>query len=148
MALEVHKKGQGMVARVATYVACAVLILFGVKSLYATINVPNVHVFVPGVPVIGDLSLYKAIALVVAAVALLALHALLNRPRSVDLLIETEQEMKKVSWPTLPEVWNATIVVAMVTLVLALSMYGLDEVLRKILFLVVGRPEEAPPGGA
>ncbi len=143
MALEVYKKGQGTVARLSTYVACAVLIVFGVIRLYAAINVPQKHVFVRDVPFLGDLTLYKAVAIVVGTVALLALHALLNRPRSVDLLVETEQEMKKVSWPTLPEVWNATLVVAMVTLVLALSMYGLDEVLRKVLFLVIGRPQEA-----
>jgi len=60
----------------------------------------------------------------------------LNRPKSVDLLIETEQEMKKVTWPTLPEVWNATVVVVLVTATLAVTMYGFDQILVRLFKLV------------
>jgi preprotein translocase SecE subunit len=140
MSLEVIKKGQGSVARLAAYAACSILVLFGVVRFYATINRPG-GVILENVPVVGDLTVYKVVSIVLGATALLALHWFLNRPRSVDLLIDTEQEMRKVTWPTLPEVWNATVVVAMVTVVLAFTMYGLDEVLRSLLFLVFGRPQ-------
>ena len=61
---------------------------------------------------------------------------MLNKPESVDLMIETEQEMKKVSWPTLPEVWNATLVVVAVTAVLAVAMSLFDLGLRRLFHLV------------
>ncbi len=67
---------------------------------------------------------------------MLGLHVVLNRPKSVDLLIETEAEMRQVSWPTMKQVWNATLVVAFVTVVLAVTMWGLDLIIRKILLLV------------
>jgi preprotein translocase SecE subunit len=140
MGLELYKKGQGSAARIAAYVACGILIVFGAIRLYATINRPNELMIAEGLPLIGDLNGFKAAAFVVGVLGLLALHLLLNRPKSTDLLIETEQEMKKVSWPTFPEVVNATGVVSLVTLVLALTMFGLDEALRQVLFLFLGRP--------
>ena len=44
--------------------------------------------------------------------------------------------MRKVSWPTLPEVWNATLVVCLVTVVLAITMSVFDLALRKLFQLV------------
>jgi preprotein translocase SecE subunit len=142
MAFEVYKKGQGMVARLAAFVAVGLLIVFGAVRFYATFNRPGRLVLVEGLPVVGDVSAYKVTAFVLAAVGLLATWWFLNRPKNAELLIETEGEMRKVSWPTLPEVWNATVIVALVTVTLALTMFGLDELLRKILFLVFGAPEQ------
>jgi preprotein translocase SecE subunit len=136
MGLDVYKKGQGSLARLAAYAIGIVLIAFGVLRFFATINVPNENVLVPGLPLLGDLSVYKVVSLVLLVAALIGLHLLLNRPRSVDLLIETEQEMKKVSWPTLPEVWNATLVVVLVTVLLAVTMYGFDLALSRLFKLV------------
>ena len=55
-------------------------------------------------------------------------------------MIETEQEMRKVSWPTLPEVWNATLVVILVTAVFALTMSLFDHGIRNDWFRPRGRP--------
>src|SRR5688572_14293470 len=133
MAFEVYKKGQGMVARFAAFTAVGLLVIFGAVRFYATFNRPGL-ILVEGLPVLGDLSAYKVTAIVLASVGLLATWWFLNRPKNAELLIETEQELRKVSWPTLPEVWNATVIVALVTVTLALTMFGLDELLRKILF--------------
>ncbi len=136
MGLDVYKKGQGSLARFSAYAIGGVLIVFGVYRFFATMNVPREHVLVEAVPVIGDLSVYKVVSLVLLVVSLLGLHLVLNRPKSVDLLIETEQEMKKVTWPTLPEVWNATVVVVLVTATLAVTMYGFDQILVRLFKLV------------
>ena len=53
-------------------------------------------------------------------------------------MIETEQEMRKVSWPTLPEVWNATLVVILVTAVFAVTMSLFDRGIRQVFFLIFG----------
>jgi preprotein translocase SecE subunit len=140
MAFEIYKKGQGMVARFAAFGAVGLLVIFGAVRFFAAFNRPT-DVLLPDVPVIGDLTIWKVIAFVIASVGLLTTWWFLNRPKNAELLIETEQEMRKVSWPTLPEVWNATIIVAMVTVTLALTMFGLDELLRKVLFLIFGAPE-------
>lgn len=136
MGIEIHKKGQGTLARSTAYGIGAALILFGALRLFATINRPGQNVLVDGLPVLGALTVYKVIAVVVAVAALFALHWLFNKPRTVDLLIETETEMRKVSWPTLPEVWNATLVVCLVTVVLAITMSVFDLALRKLFQLV------------
>jgi preprotein translocase SecE subunit len=136
MGLEINKKGQGTFARLTAYAIGALLVLFGAWSLYATINRPGRFPLAENVPLLGTITGFQVIALVVAAAGLVGLHWVLNKPKSVDLMIETEQEMKKVSWPTLPEVWNATIVVVGVTAALAVAMSLFDLALRKLFHLV------------
>ena len=138
MALGIYKKGQGSIARGTAYTIAAGLIVFGAVRLYATLGGPFTEIVAPGVPMVGDVDVRKVVALLVGAAGLFALHALLNRPRSVDLMIETEQEMRKVSWPTLPEVWNATLVVILVTAVFALTMSAFDRGIRAVFFLIFG----------
>ena len=61
---------------------------------------------------------------------------MLNRPASVDTLIDTEQELKKVSWPSKTEVRNATLVVVLVTFVMAILLFGFDRILQWVFRLV------------
>jgi preprotein translocase subunit SecE len=147
MSLEIIKKGQGRYVRWTAYLMGAALVAFGAIRLYATINVPYdpakagaVESFfhVGGVPLLGDISVYKLIAVVVGLFGLLALHLFLNREKAVDLLIDTEQELRKVSWPSRREVQNATVVVVLVTMTLALLLAGFDTVLEFAFQLVYG----------
>lgn len=137
MKLEVVKKGQGKRARGIAYAMGVALLVFGCFSLFAAINVPNENVWVEGIPVIGAITLYNVIALVVFMLGLLGLHLFLNRPSFVDLLIDTEQEMKKVSWPNRAEVQRSTIVVAIVTAVLSLSLFAFDWILQGLFQLII-----------
>ncbi len=139
MGLDFYKKGQGFWARLAAYLLGGVLVVFGAFALYGAINVPNAHVLTGALPLVGAISAYKVIALVVGLGGLLGLHLLLNKPDTVDLMVETEQEMRKVAWPTGKDVWNATLVVAFVSVFLALLMWGLDVVLRQLFLLIFGR---------
>lgn len=139
MGLDIYKKGQGFWARFSAYLLGGLLVVFGAFALYGAINVPNQYVLVESLPMIGVVTAYKVIALLVGLGGLLGLHLLLNKPSSVDLMIETEQEMRKVAWPTGKDVWNATLVVAFVSVALALVMWGLDVVLRQLFLLIFGR---------
>ncbi|MBL9087621.1 MAG: preprotein translocase subunit SecE [Planctomycetia bacterium] len=139
MGLDIYKKGQGFWARLSAYLLGGLLVVFGAFALYGAINVPNQYVLVESLPMFGVVTAYKVIALLVGLGGLLGLHLLLNKPSSVDLMIETEQEMRKVAWPTGKDVWNATLVVAFVSVALALVMWGLDVVLRQLFLLVFGR---------
>ncbi len=136
MALELYKKGQGNTARASAYAIGALLIGFGAIRLFATYNEPGVGVLISSVPVIGAVTISKVVAFAVGIAGVIGLHYVLNRPKSVDLLIETEAEMRRVSWPTMKQVWNATLVVAFVTFLLAVTMSGLDLVIRQILGLI------------
>ena len=150
--LEILKPGQGKLARGAAYFLGMLLVVFGGISLYATINVPfdanatptttwekiEHALHVSNVPILGHISVYRIIAFVVVLFGALALHLLLNRPAAVDTLIDTEQELKKVSWPSRREVWNATLVVVLVTLTMAMILYGFDRVLQFVFRLVIG----------
>jgi preprotein translocase subunit SecE len=139
MGLDFYKKGQGFWARLAAYLLGGLLVVFGAFALYGAINVPNQHVLMDGLPLVGQVSAYKVIALVVGLAGLLGLHFVLNRPDTVDVMVETEQEMRKVAWPTGKDVWSATVVVAFVSVLLALLMWGLDVVLRQLFLLIFGR---------
>ncbi len=139
MGLDIYKKGQGFWARFSAYLLGGLLVVFGAFALYGAINVPNQYVLVQSLPMVGAVTAYKVIALLVGLGGLLGLHLLLNKPASVDLMIETEQEMRKVAWPTGKDVWSATVVVAFVSVLLAVVMWGLDVVLRQLFLLVFGR---------
>lgn len=134
MNLEIYKKGQGRYARRTAYLLGAALILFGAYRFFATFNSVGKHVWVSDLPLLGDLTLYKVEAFVVFALGLLGMHLILNRAWLADLLIDTEQEMRKVSWPSKSEVWSATKVVVLVTFVVGLALYGFDFVLRQIIW--------------
>jgi preprotein translocase subunit SecE len=138
MKLEIVKKGQGKRARWIAYALGGGLVLFGAIALFATINKPGQHVWLDGVPVIGALTLYNVLAALVFGLGLLALHLLLNRPQLVDLLIDTELEMKKVSWPSKKEVQSATLIVVLVTVILAMLLFGFDWLLQAAFKLVLG----------
>ena len=130
--MALYKPGQAKVARWSAYLLGSLLAFLGVVSLYATINVPGSHVYADNVPVIGSITLYKIIVVVVFVLAVYAIHLVLNRPAMVDLLIDTEQELKKVSWPTRLEVKNATLVVALVTFVMGFILFWADELLQHL----------------
>ena len=135
MGLELYKTGQGKYARGIANLLGAGLIVFGGIRLYATINVPGQE-WVKDVPLIGHVSIYNTIALGVVLLGMLLLHLVLNRPGAVDALVDTEQELKKVSWPSKIEVRNATLVVVLVTFVMALLLFGYDRILQWVFRLV------------
>jgi preprotein translocase SecE subunit len=76
----------------------------------------------------------------VCAVAFVGLMYLLRwwmrRPSTATTLVETELEMRKVSWPTKQESINAMWVVVFVTVVLTVMLGVFDLALTRLLKLV------------
>jgi preprotein translocase SecE subunit len=76
---------------------------------------------------------------VFVAVALFAYGAwmlfdrVINHPRKVDFLIETETELRKVAWPARHEYVGAAVVVIALALVVSLYLLGVDSVLSFLL---------------
>jgi preprotein translocase SecE subunit len=136
MSLEIYKKGQGTRARVAAYSLLGLLVLFGAWACHGEFNTVGRGVGLPvadglsNLPVIGALTWMKLIAVAVFFGGMLGVHLVLNKPAMADLLIDTEQEMRKVSWPSWAEVKGASRVVVIVTFVFGLTLFAFDKALQ------------------
>ena len=134
------KGGQGRWARLSAYVGLAIMAAFGAVALH---NVPTHGSKWWG----GDLGLWSKRLLGVnftlrpvffAAVAfflvsMIGVHVFLNRPRAAEFLIETQGEMKRVSWPTRREWIGSTIVVLVLVMILSFFLFGVDSLLSPLL---------------
>jgi preprotein translocase subunit SecE len=56
-----------------------------------------------------------------------------------DFFRDTNAEMKKVTWPTRPEVVGTTVVVIIATVVFALYLWGCDVVFYKMIDFLFSR---------
>ncbi|MHC4859601.1 MAG: preprotein translocase subunit SecE [Planctomycetota bacterium] len=133
--LEFYKKGQGSAARLIAIVAGFLLVATGCYSLWVTLQGSQTlsKTLLP-IPHVGlEVTLALLIALVVLVTGCLALAWFVNRPRSVDLLIETEGEMRKVSWPSRQEAWNSSVIVVVTVLVMMGLLFFYDFALNFIL---------------
>jgi preprotein translocase SecE subunit len=130
MALGIYKKGQGYWTRVMTAIGGGTLILMG--AVWLADNLKNIR--------IGGLEpIYtQAIAVVVVfAVFGWVGYALVGRkPKSVDFLIATEGEMKKVNWSSKKEIRGSTLVVIGLTVVIAVIIAILDLLYAQLFQLV------------
>jgi preprotein translocase SecE subunit len=52
---------------------------------------------------------------------------------------EVKAELKKVTWPSKAEVYSTTIVVILTTVFFGFYLFGLDVVLTRIEFMILGR---------
>jgi preprotein translocase SecE subunit len=59
-------------------------------------------------------------------------------PRADQFLIEVEQEMGRVTWPATNEVWRFTIVIAIMTTLLAALVFVVDLVNKTALDYIIG----------
>ena len=141
-----YKKDQGRMARLAAFWTLAVLLFYGCVSLNVTLTgnfgktlgAPLIDGF-PRIPVLGtDLTGAFLISAVLCVAGLFLLYRYLERPKYADMLIETELELRKVTWPGGQEVVNSSIVVIVCVLFLmgflAASDWFLARVTRVILF--------------
>jgi preprotein translocase SecE subunit len=62
----------------------------------------------------------------------------LKRPWLADLLIETEGEMKKVSWPGREEAWSATRVVTVTVAIFTVVLFVCDLALTGLMKILTG----------
>ena len=60
-------------------------------------------------------------------------HLFVNRPKSAEFLIETQGEMKRVSWPTRREWVGSTLVVLVLVAFLSFFLYFTDYGLSALL---------------
>ena len=138
--MEFYKKGQGSIARLLSLIGCLLLLFWGGWSFWIWLQgFTSLSESLLEVPTVGlniDFALLIAIGVLLAGGA--ALVWTLNRPRLVDLLIETEAEMKKVSWPSRQEAWNSSIIVVVTVVVMMGLLFVYDFVLNKVFLVLFG----------
>jgi preprotein translocase SecE subunit len=134
------KPGQGRAARVCAYAGFAVIALFGAVALHKWPGIGSK--WFAGIRGLwtGELLgatftlrpvLFPAVAFFVAAMA--GFHLVISRPKTADFLIETQGEMKRVSWPTRREWVGSTIVVLTLVAILSFFLYGVDSLLSPLM---------------
>ncbi len=91
----------------------------------------------PRIPALGaTIGWALPIALVVFGGIWFGVAWLLKEPWLADRLIETEGEMKRVSWPSIDEAWNATKVVSVAVIILTAMLVLFDVGLGALLKLL------------
>jgi len=130
-----YRPAQGTYARIGTAVALLVVFLFGSYRLYSLLATGPGKVFI----VLGLKVPYAALVpggvfIVLGALVwvltfgpqtgIKGLDALTRR--WIDLLIDTEGELRKVSWPTRDDLVNSTAAVLVSIVLLGVFLVGMD----------------------
>lgn len=120
MALQVYKSGQGYWTRMMTAIAVMTFTLgfavwFNDKLLFKFMSNEK-----------NEMYWQAGIIAVTAIVVGSLLWWLLNKPKIADFMIATENEMKKVNWPTRQAVIGLTWIVIAGTLMIAAILFVAD----------------------
>ncbi len=118
----------------AAYGCLGGLIIMLDRSLSPSFN----QTFVEQFPLFGTLKVSTLIALAVLGLVAFVVHKFLNRPKSADLLIDTEAEMRKVTWPSMPETWTGTLAVMLTVVVLFAFLTVADYVFGESVSRLMG----------
>jgi len=119
--LSIYKPGQGYYTRMGTVVGVSVVSLLGILWLWEYIRnfkiegVNPLYVAAGGAIIVGGL------------ITFLMYYLVFVKARSVDFLIATEGEMKKVNWSTRREVVGSTAAVIVTAIVIAVFCFGIDR---------------------
>ena len=103
MAMGIYKKGQGYYTRLCTTIAYALLVAMG--AFWIAQQFDGIH------PIYAIYAQAGAAVLLIVIFGLLGYWVIGRRPKTVDFLIATEGEMKKVNWSTRREVVGSTFIV-------------------------------------
>lgn len=124
MTAGLYKPGQGYMTRMVSAIALGVLVFLGVSWLWeqlAPIRFESVEtVYIQGAASVLTIVLFGILGWILIG----------RNPRSVDFLIATEGEMRKVHWSSRREVFGSTWVVIVLTLFIAVYCYLFDLVFQ------------------
>jgi len=140
-----YKSDQGRITRLFAFWTTAALAFYGAVSLRQTLSTVFHGVLakplIASLPKIPILGLNLNVALLITAVVLVgswyALYRWQQSPKIADLLIETEGELRKVTWPTVPEAVNSSIIVIACVMFLMAFLAGADFVLGRWTTLIL-----------
>jgi len=157
MKLIAYKEREGLIIRFVTWALGSLFALFGCVSLFYFIPPENITTVPPqktfwGYTVqqlMGSDALYTipffevniTMGTLISAALFIIIVILINRfvinaGKSADFLIETEFELKKVSWPPKNEYWGSSVAVIISVVVIGMFIFIIDMLLTQIMKLV------------
>lgn len=131
-----YKEDQGRLARMAAFWLLTLLCFFGASFLFdqlvtsASLREPIGGLRIPVIAV--DVSPAFLISATACVLGVYFLNRWQQKPKVADLLIDTEAELRKVTWPTMEEVINSSMVVIVFVLFLGVFLAFADLVLTRI----------------
>jgi len=134
---EIYKRGQGKWARYLAAGSVGALSVYGCYSLYHYLNAGSLRaplLFIPGVDLDINVPFLVAFGLFVAIA--ITVYVLLNKAKVGDFLIETELEMKKISWPGRSELIGSSTVVIITVVIIALVIMLFDFSVQALMRLI------------
>lgn len=139
-----YKADQGTYARGTGMWLLGALWVFGCHSMYYWLlsfkgddGEPGFlgrHLTSGNLPVISvPLTWSLLVATAIGLAGLFVIYRVLNAPKTADLLIESETEMRKCTWPAWSETVTSSIVIVIVMLFFTFLLAGMDFVLNTIM---------------
>lgn len=142
-----YKAGQGPITRRIAYWVGVGLVLWAARDLwiwlqgFGALQRPILDGAFARIPLANLAVSWSLVsAAVVGAAGWVWIAWFLKRPWLADLLIETEAEMKKVSWPASEEAWSATKVVTVTVAVFTIVLTVFDFAITGLMKLLTGLP--------
>jgi len=135
MSLAPYRPRQGYHARAIAAAGLILLFLFGSWRLYD--QLPNVKLLeVSGMPIYSSVLWAGGVFIILGGLTSLFTLGLRTGVESldeltggfVDLLIETQTELQKVSWPNKQQLTNSTTVVLVCMVILGAFLFAVDQV--------------------
>lgn len=141
MAIEFYKPESAKTSRGVTAFILGALLLYGSLSLYDYLADGWWMDPFGGEggwgEVLGEefpLSPRALLTMVLMAASGFGIFKLCNYAKYVDFLVETEAELKKVTWPSKPEVYSSSVIVIVTTIILGIYVFVVDQSLVWIKF--------------
>lgn len=131
---EFYRAEEGQRARAVIGLALATLALYGAHAFHDWLP-ENWHRALPGIGTVlddsGQFALSGALlsAGAIAVASLVGIYKLINYPKFVDFLIDTENELKKVSWASKRQVVTESIVVVFCVVLVGAYIFAIDSIL-------------------
>ena len=139
-----YKADQGTYGRTTAFVLLGAMWAFGAYTLYyfllsfrGTDEAPSIFVrdlSGGNLPVLGmPLTLSMIVSVVVGVGGVLLIRRILDREKIADVLIDSETEMRKCTWPSWNETFTSSMVILVVMLFFTFVLAGMDFVLNRVM---------------
>lgn len=137
--LQQYKKDQGRLVRMAAFWLCVLLALFAATTLHGFLMQWDSLSSGAQAPIVGvKLNAAFAICTLLFLAGVYFLFRWQQAPKTADVLIETEAELRRVSWPTLQEVTDSSIVVVVTVLILMGFLAFADWFFARLVGVILG----------
>jgi len=135
------KPDQGRITRGVAFWLSMAMNYYGCRTLYYFLSWEWAKnpLIENKIPIINlPLNIALILSVVIFIVLVLSMVKIVNAVKFGNLLIETETEMKKVTWPSFSESFNSSIVVLIAVIFFLIYLYiadiGLELFFRRIVF--------------